>query len=83
MPNRHLHLQRITTIPQILGYKHSRLLANQERRAISVAADIIRADGQVSDFEALDAMDVEARVEDTVLDDAVAFFGCHAAGAET
>ena len=82
MPNRHLHLQRITTISQILRNKHSRLLANQERSAISVAADIIRADRQVSAFEAFDAVDVEAGVEDAVLDDGVAFFGCHAAGAD-
>ena len=46
----------------------------------SVAADIVRADGQVRNLQVLDAVHVETLVEDTVLYDAVAFLGGHGAG---
>ena len=82
MPHRNLHLERIATIPQILRNKHSRLLADKQRRAISVAAHIIRADGQIGAFKTFDAVDVEALVEDAVFDDGVALAGGHGAGAE-
>ena len=36
-----------------------------------VASDIIRADTEIGNLEALDAMHVQALVNDTVLDDAV------------
>ncbi len=83
MPHRHLHLQRITTIPQILRDEHSSLLANKQCGTIRVAADIVRANGQIGAFETGDAVDVEAGVEDAVFYYRVAFFGGHAAGAET
>lgn len=83
VPDRHLHLQRIATIAWILCNKHSRLFADQQRSATSIATDVIRADRQVSALEALDAMDVEARVEDAVFDDGVALFRRHTACAET
>lgn len=83
MPNGHLHLERIPTIPQILRDEHSRLLTNEQRRAVSVATHIVGADRQVSALETLDAMDVEARIEDTVFDDAIALTGSHAACTQT
>jgi hypothetical protein len=51
-------------------------------RRIGVASDIVRANGQVRNLQALDAVDVEALVEHTVLDDAVALLGGHGARAE-
>ena len=84
MPNRHLHLQRITTISQILRNKHSRLLANQERSAVKKLQPTLSGQTDKSaQFEAFDGVDVEAGVEDAMLDDGVAFFGCYAADAET
>lgn len=83
MPHRHLHLQRVATVPEVLRDQHSRLLANQQRRAVSVAADVVGADGQVGAFEAFDAVHVEAFVQDAVFDDGVAFAGGHGARAET
>ena len=83
VPNRNLHLERMATIPQILRHQHGRLLTDKQRGAISVAADIIRTDGEVCAFEVLDAVDVEAGVEDAVVDYGVAVAGGHGAGAET
>ena len=83
MPHRHLHLQRIATVAQVLSHKHGSFLANEQSRAVGVAADIIGADREISAFEAFDAVDVEAGVEDAVFHDGVAFFGGHAAGTET
>lgn len=83
MQHRHLHLQRVSTIPKVLSDNHGGFLANQQSRAVSVAADVVRADGQVGAFEALDAVHVQARIEDAVFDDGVAFAGGHGAGAET
>jgi hypothetical protein len=51
-------------------------------RRIGVTSDIVRANGQVRNLQALDAVDVEALVEHTVLDDAVALLGGHGARAE-
>ena len=83
MPHRDLHLQRVSTVPEVLRDKHSSLLANKQCRAVSIAPDVVRADGQVGAFETLDAVDVEAFVQDTVFDDRVAFAGGHRACAET
>ena len=47
-----------------------------------VAANIVRADGQVGDLEVLDAVDVQSRIQDTVLDNAVALSRSHGAGAQ-
>jgi hypothetical protein len=79
---RHLHIQRLTTIPKILARQHRTLLANQQRRAVRVAPNIVRANRQVRDLEALDAVHVEALVEHAVLDNRVAFARGHAARAE-
>jgi hypothetical protein len=79
---RHLHIQSRTTISKILTCQHGALLANQQRSAVRVAAHVVGTDGQVSDLEALNAVDVEAFVQDTVLDDGVAFAGSHGAGSE-
>ena len=83
MPHRDLHIQRTTTIPQILRHQHSGLLTDQERRTVGIAAHVVRADTQVGAFEALDAVYVEAFVQDAVFDDAVAGAGRHGACAET
>lgn len=78
----HLHLQRLPGIAKVLGNQHGALLTDQQRGGEGVAADVVGADGQVGDLEALDAVHVEARVEDAVLDDGVAFAGGHGTGAE-
>ena len=83
MPHRNLHLEGIPTIPQILRHQHGGLLTDQQGGAISVAADVVGADGEVGAFEVRDAVDVEAVVQDAVLDDGVAVAGGHGAGAET
>ena len=46
----------------------------------SVAADIVGADRQIGHLQILDAVDVESLVQDTVLDNLVAFSWSHAAG---
>jgi hypothetical protein len=79
---RHLHIQSRTTVSKILTRQHGALLANQQRSTVRVAAHVVGANGQVSDLEALDAMDVEAVVEDAVLDDGVTFAGSHGACSE-
>ncbi len=83
MPHRHLHPERVPTIPQILRDEHRRLLANQQRRAIRIAAHIVGTDGQIRALETPDAVDVEALVQDAVLDDRVALARGHGAGAKT
>jgi hypothetical protein len=51
--------------------------------AKSIASDVIRADGQIANLQPLDAVDVQALVDDAALrGDVAAFAGCHAAGAE-
>jgi len=77
-----LHLQTLTTIPQILGNENGALLTDEEGGRVRVAADVVGADAQIRDLEALDAVDVEPLVEDAVLDDAVALARGHAAGAK-
>jgi hypothetical protein len=49
---------------------------------VCVTAHIVWADGQVGDLKALDAMDVKALIEHTVLDDAVTLLRGHGARAE-
>ena len=58
------------------GYRGSRI------RRICVTAHIVRANGQVRNLQALDAVDVKALVEHTVFDDAVTLLGSHGARAE-
>jgi hypothetical protein len=79
---RNLHVESTATVSQVFGGQHRALLTNQQRSAVGVAADVVRADGQIRDLQALDAVDVEALVEHTVLDDAVALLGSHGARAE-
>jgi hypothetical protein len=43
----------------------------------SVAPDIVRADRQISNLEILDAVDIEALIEHTMLDDAVTLLWSH------
>jgi len=77
-----LHVESAAAVAQVLTRKYGALLANEERSRVRVATDVVGADGQVGDLEALDAVDVEALVEHTVLDDGVAVPGCHGAGTE-
>jgi hypothetical protein len=51
-------------------------------RRIGVTSDIVRANGQVRNLQALDAVHVEALIEHTVLDDGVTLLGGHGARAE-
>lgn len=66
---RHLHVESATTVAQVLSSEHSALLANEECSRVRVAADVVGADGEIGDLEALDAVDIEALIQDTVLDD--------------
>jgi hypothetical protein len=79
---RHLHIERTSTVPQILTRQHRTLLTNKQCSAVRVAAHIIRTDRQISYLEALDAMHIQALVEHAVLDDRVAFARGHGARAE-
>lgn len=47
-----------------------------------LTSNVVRADRKISNLEALDAVDVQALVEHTVLDDAVALLGRHGAGSQ-
>lgn len=76
----HTHLQGTAAVAQVLGGEDGALLADEQGGGVGVAADVVGADGQVGDLEALDAVHVEALVEDTVLDDRVALAGSHGAG---
>ena len=77
-----LHVQSAATVSQVFGGQHGALLADQQRSAVGVAADVVGADGQIGDLQALDAVHVEALVEHTVLDNAVALSGSHGARAQ-
>ena len=79
---RNLHVQSAATVSQVFGRQHRALLTDEQCGAVGVAANVVGADGQIGDLQALDAMDVETLVEHTVLDDAVALLGCHRARAE-
>ncbi len=77
-----LHVERTAAVAQVLTRKHCTLLTNEERSRVRVATDVVGADGQIGDLETLDAVDVEALVEDTMLDDGVSVSGSHGAGTE-
>ena len=49
------------------------------RDNLRVAANVVGADRKVSDLEALDVVHIQALIEHTVLDDAVALLGGHGA----
>lgn len=66
---RNSHIQRTSTISEILGSQDSALLTNQERSRVRVAADIVGTDGQVGDLEVRGAVHVQAFVDDTMFDD--------------
>jgi hypothetical protein len=50
---------------KLLRDNYRRLLPNDERSRVRVRADVARADGHVRDLESLDAINVQARVDDT------------------
>jgi hypothetical protein len=77
-----LHVESAATVSQVLGGQHGALLTDEQCSAVGVAADIVGTDRQIGDLQALDAVNVEALVEHTVLHDAVALLGCHRARAE-
>ena len=79
---RNLHVERTTRVSKILARQDSALFANEQRGAVRVAADVVGADGQVSDLEALDAVDIKALIEDAVLDDGVTLARRHGARTE-
>lgn len=79
---RHFHVESAATVAQVFGCQHGALLTNEQRSAVGVAADVVRTDGQIGNLQALDAVDIEALVEDAVLDDAVALLGSHGARAQ-
>lgn len=49
-------------------------------QSLRVTAHIVRANRKIGNLQALDTVDVEAFIEDAVLDDAVALSGGHRAG---
>lgn len=54
----HLHVERCTRVAQVFTRKHRALLADEQRCRVRVAPDVIGADGQISDLEALDAVHI-------------------------
>lgn len=79
---RDLHVQSAAGVAQVLGDQHGALLTNEQSDTISVAAEIVGADGQISNLEAFDSVNVETLVKDTMLDNGVALFGRHRACAK-
>ena len=79
---RNLHVQSAATVSQVFGRQHGALLTDEQCSAVGVAADVVGADGQIGDLQALDAVHVQALVEHTVLDDAVTLLRGHGARAE-
>lgn len=64
-------------LAKIFRSENSALLTDQQSSAVSVAADIVRADGEISDLQAFDAVDIQTLVDDAMLNDAVAVLGTH------
>lgn len=77
-----LHLQCSTRVSEVFRNQHGSLLANEQSSRVCVAANVVGADGQIGNLEALDAVDVEALVENTVLDNRVALPRRHRASSE-
>lgn len=50
---------------------------------ICVATHIIRTDGQVSNLQTLDTVDIESFIQDSMLDNRISFLGSHRTGSET
>ena len=82
MVSRHLHIKCGTTVAKVFSSENSTFLTNEQCGRVRVATNVVRADGQVSNLEALDAVNVEAFVEHAVLDNAVAVLGRHGACAQ-
>lgn len=80
--SRDLHLESLTRVSKIFSNEHSSLLANEKSSRVCVAANVVGADGKISNLEALDTVHVESLIKNTVLDDAVTLLGCHGAGSE-
>lgn len=76
---RHFHIEIRTGVSNVLGSEDGAFLADQQGRTERIAANIVRANGQVAYFEALDTVDVQALVYHSVLDDGIAFARSHAA----
>jgi hypothetical protein len=66
-----------------VSHQHVESRTMSGRELTSVAANIVRTDGKISDLEILDAVDVKALIEDTMLNDAVALLGSHGASLST
>lgn len=79
---RDLHVESAATVTQVLGRQHGALLTDEQCSAVGIAANIVGADGQISDLQTLDTVHVETLVKHTVLDDAVALLGSHGARAQ-
>ena len=62
---------------ELLRDHHRRLLPDDQRGRVRVRTDVGRADGEVRDFESLDTVHVQARI-----DDAASFAGFHRASAK-
>ena len=62
---------------ELLRDHHGRLLPDDQRGRVCVRTDVGRADGEVRDFEFLDTVHVQARI-----DDAASFAGFHRTSAK-
>jgi len=61
---RHFPLSHDTFDAQLFCDDHGRLLPDNQRSRVRVCGDVGRGDGQVRDFESLDSVDVQSRVDD-------------------
>jgi len=71
-----------TKLTEIFRGQHGALLPNQQCGGIRVATDIVRTDRQIGNLETLDTMDIQAFVENAMLDDAIALPWAHGAGSQ-
>lgn len=65
---RDLHVEGRARVAEILASEDGALLTDEQRGGVSVAADVVGADGQIGDLEILGAVHIQALVEHTVLD---------------
>lgn len=79
---RHLHLQSLTRVSEILCHESRRFLSNCKGHCEGIRSHVVWCDGKVCYFEALDTVDVEAFIEDAMLHDAVPLPGSHGARAQ-
>ena len=71
------HLSDDALDAQLLRDNHRRLLSNDQRSRVRICCNVSRANRQIRNFESLDAIDVQARV-----DDAASLSRFHRASAE-